>query len=100
MNRLTIRIALYVAVCVTDLLATILIVQSGRGIEANPIAARFAHDPVQLILFKTAITGLIILVATRLARLHRQLAETAMAAACAVTMFAVACGLATVAPLR
>ena len=99
MNLLAVRIGMYVFAAVVDLVTTLILLQSGRGIEANPIAAQFAHDPAQLIAFKTVVTGMVVFVACRLAAIHRALAETAMAAATAITVFVVLCGLSTVPPL-
>ena len=97
MNVLAVRIGMYVFASVVDLITTVLLLGAGRGIEANPIAAQFAHEPIQLILFKAVVTGLVIFTACRLARIRRETAETAMAAATAVTVFVVVCGLSTVA---
>ena len=99
MNLLAVRIGMYVFAAVVDLITTVILIGSGRGIEANPIAAQFAHDPVQLVIFKTVVTGLVVFTAYRLARVRRETVETAMAAATAITVFVVVCGLSTVVPL-
>jgi hypothetical protein len=99
MNVLAVRVAMYVFASVVDLITTVILLGTGRGIEGNPLAARFAHDPVQLVLFKLIVTGLVVFTAYRLARLRRPLAETTMAAATALTIFVVVCGLATVQPV-
>lgn len=97
MGVLEVRLWFYIVVSVLDWITTQVLLAQGVAIEANPIAASFAHEPLQLLLFKAVLTILVVLTALRLARHRRSLAETGMAVAAALTMFVVACGLATVA---
>lgn len=96
MNILRFRILVYLIVSMVDLITTLILVGSGRALEINPLASMFVGNPAQLVLFKTIVMTLIVLVAYRLARYSRMLAESAMAVAATVTMFVVACGLSTV----
>lgn len=96
MNVLRFRILIYLIVGMIDLITTLILVGSGRALEINPLASMFVGNPAQLVLFKTIVMSLIVLVAYRLARYSRMLAESAMAVAATVTMFVVACGLSTV----
>lgn len=96
MTVLRIRIKVYVAASLVDLISTLVLVYTGRAIEVNPIAAQFAHDAVQLTLFKAILVGLVILVACQLAKYSRRLAENAMLFASVITMLVVSWGLSTV----
>lgn len=96
MNALRVRILIYAIVSMIDLITTLILTDAGRAREMNPIAMLFVENPAQLVLFKTIVTALVVIIAYRLARYSRVLAETGMALVATVTMFVVACGLTAV----
>lgn len=90
------RSLVFLAVSLVDWMSTHLLVGEGLAIEANPVAAQFAHDPWHFLAFKATLVAVVVLTAVRLAAHRVSWAANALAVASAVTVLVAGCGLATV----